>query len=237
MSALSGRPIQKTNNQQTDVNFKLALHECAHSEPARQSLIVHCPQSGTSGSLWNQSGARAQPVISTVERTSGLKYASERTNSLHPITNNQVANCPFSIIHPEWSSLSSLLSEKNVHYTLNDGFVLRAWVCGLSENYVIVIVKFHYIKPIYAHPKQLKCAAHAEAPLDSVFVKPLWIYPALIRLIHPVGTLLDKSRTFTTMHQFLPKQGCMVVQRGSEGGSLLFYLNCLNGRRATDVSR
>lgn len=86
-------------------------------------------------------------------------------------------------------------------------------------------------------PKQLKCAAHAEASLDSVFVKPLWIYPALIRLIHPVGALLDKSCTFTTMHQFLPKQGCMVVQRGSEGGSLLFYLNCLNGGRATDVSR
>lgn len=45
MSVLSGPPIQKTNNQQTDVNFRLASHECMHSEPAStvQSFAVLTP--------------------------------------------------------------------------------------------------------------------------------------------------------------------------------------------------
>lgn len=47
-------------------------------QAADQRLIVRCPESSTSGSLWNASVMKAQLAISTLEgRTSGLKYASE----------------------------------------------------------------------------------------------------------------------------------------------------------------
>lgn len=74
MAALSGLPIQKTNKQQTDVNFRLALHECTHSKTASivQSFAVLTPaqvavcETPAWWGLSSSSGTREEDVRSEV---------------------------------------------------------------------------------------------------------------------------------------------------------------------------